>query len=477
MFLGGPDFWWKQVELAESVVSHKTTVCVSCNSAGKDYCLARLILWWLYTRPGSLVFVTGPSQTVLGTVLWKEIRRAAANAPVDLGLRVSTGPKSSPLLASLGQDWCAIGLSTTSVERASGQHNEELLVVVEEASAEEMDASGAPEAIRGLNPAKLILIGNPLRPEGWFYRLAQRAARERDDPSVPPAKRVNVVKIRAADSPDIHLDRSKRGLADRGFLEEAERDYGRDSLWWLSHVDAEFPDSAHGLLFKPYWVERLAGLIRASGQGGPPRLGCDLGEGTGRDSTALFVVDDLGILWGEESNRVGIPEAAQQIYRLTAAWGVRQEHIVYDAGGRGKDLPRYLAQYRITEAVPYHGGGKGGPRFLNRRSAVAWRLRQRLDPERPPELIEPYSAEREEQKRSPFYVPPPEKPPGVQPGFSLPAERSWWPRLEEELKALRYSMQGPKIALEPKEDMAKRLGRSPDLVDALLMTFALAGDY
>ena len=41
------------------------------------------------------------------------------------------------------------------------------------------------------------------------------------------------------------------------------------------------------------------------------------------------------------------------------------------------------------------------------------------------------------------------------------------------MAALKYEMKGARIALEPKDEMSQRLGRSPDFADALLMTFAV----
>ena len=77
LFIGdGKQFWSRQRELVESVVKFRATACYSGNMVGKDFAIARLIWWWLYTRPGSLVIVTGPSQTLLGSVTWKEVRQA-----------------------------------------------------------------------------------------------------------------------------------------------------------------------------------------------------------------------------------------------------------------------------------------------------------------------------------------------------------------------------------------------------------------
>lgn len=472
VFLKRPPYWWRQVEICESVARYKTTVVVSGNAVGKDYALGGILPWWLWTRYNSLAFLTGPSQTVLGSVTWKEIRRSIAGSHGGLldNARVSAGAKASPLSVDLGNGWQALGYSTTSIERASGLHAARMLAVVEEASGVEDDAF---EAIDGLNPERKLVIGNPLRGEGAFKRLAERGIAERGDPSIPDHERVNTIVIPSTDSPDIRMPRSERGLADLGFLVEAERTYGKDSLWWACHVAASFPGASAGGLTPEFWVDRMAGVIehvaglRRGGDGGTRYLGADLGEGTGRDPTALVVRDALGILHGEESDQVGIPEAALRISKLSRLWDVRQENVIYDAGGRGRDLPRYLEQYDITEAVPYHGSGTGGRKFTNRRGRVAWRLRQRLDPERPV-VVRPRLDPGAE--RSPF-DPDPETVARPQPPFAIPPDHPWWPRLSMQIKELRYRLDGKKIALETKAEMMRRIGQSPDILDALLMTF------
>jgi hypothetical protein len=234
---------------------------------------------------------------------------------------------------------------------------------------------------------------------------------------------------------------------------------------------AKFHAESVGRLIPDAWIDRCHSVQRAQGRGGYVVMGVDLGEGTGRDSTAFVIRDDLGILHAEHSSSVGIPAAAQKIHDLSRQWGIRDEFIVFDAGGRGKDLPRYLEHYRQS-AVPYHGSSGGGQRHQNRRTAVAWRLRQRLDPERP------LMAEPEPEMPESLWEAPRQVSKQLQPPFSLPAERPWWPRLSEELKALRYEVKpGGKLALEPKEEMSKRLGRSPDLCDALIMTFNRSGGF
>lgn len=254
---------------------------------------------------------------------------------------------------------------------------------------------------------------------------------------------------------------------DNPMLDPAVIDAAREELpdpVFRQEYLAEFFEASHLQLINAAWLDRCEMVERPSQSGGHRCMGVDLGEGTGRDWTVFVIRDDLGILHCEGSNRVGIPEAATRIKQLSEVWSVREDKVTYDAGGRGKDLPRYLEPYRM-ECVPYHGGAKAPGRFKNKRAAMAWRLRQRLDPDRPgvikhaPRASSPWEADK------PARV-------DLQPAFTLPQNQPWWPRMRAEIEGLRYEVDGMRvIALEGKEQMASRLGRSPDYLDALLMSF------
>ena len=65
---------------------------------------------------------------------FKEIRRCLDGAVIPFGGKISKGLKASPAVVEIAPGWQALGFSTSSVERASGQHARHLLAVVEEAS-------------------------------------------------------------------------------------------------------------------------------------------------------------------------------------------------------------------------------------------------------------------------------------------------------------------------------------------------------
>ena len=97
--------------------------------------------------------------------------------------------KTSPQQVDCGNGWQALGFSTTSIERASGQHNEHLLVVVDEASGVEEEIW---DAIESLGYERLVAIGNPIRAEGRFVDLIRQADTDVAD-NVPPRLAVKAI--------------------------------------------------------------------------------------------------------------------------------------------------------------------------------------------------------------------------------------------------------------------------------------------
>ncbi len=452
--LGREPFWRGQREIAQSLVDYRITVAYTGNAVGKDYLVGSVIPWWLCTRFKSLVIVTGPSQTVLGSVTWKEVRRAIEGSKFPIGARFSQGIKSSPQTVTLGTDWQALGFSTTSVERASGQHNRKLLAIVEEASGVE---DPIYDALDSLKYVRALLIGNPLRATGRFVDLIRQAERDKQD-GVPRHRAVNAIRIQSTESPDANLEESPRGLADKTWLADVARRYGVDSLWYRSHVKAEIPAQSSDRLISTAWLDWASAAVRPPLRPFDPvhasrRISVDLGEGVGRDCTCIIVRDDLGILECNAGNALGLAEAAAEVARLARKWNVEHKRISYDRVGVGRDFRNHLARHGITEAVGYAGAGSAREKkgYANLRSEAAWKLRQRLNPDWSTDPAFPQAT-----RQIPFHLPP----------------NQHWPQLREELEALTYDLVGNQTRLIKKEDLCDQLGRSPDRSDALIQSFA-----
>lgn len=458
-----PPYWWRQQEICWSVLEYRVSVVFSGNATGKDFLLGGLIPWYGFTRPNSLVIATGVSQTVLGSVTWKEVRRSIEGSRLLslLGIRMSQSIKASPQMVEFAPGWHCLGYSTTNVERASGQHAPELLAIMNE-------ASGIPDeiydAIDSLKYTRLLVFGNPIRSDGRFVELIRQAEQDRRD-NVPKHLAVNAIQIPSTDSPHAELDHSPFGLADKTWLEAMYRRYGKDSLWVRSHIKAEVPLVSADTLILESWLDWAAAdaaqRIRPAGHPvhATRRIACDLGEGVGRDSSCVLVRDDWGVLDVVFGSTLGLPEAAELIWRKASTWGVWPDRITYDRAGIGRDFPLHLRRhFGPADAAKIQGyAGAGSPQskdFANLRTEAAWKLRQRLEPG-----ID-LAARPENPHAAPLKIP-----------FSIPPG-PYWPRLREELKTLSYSMAGRKIKLIPKDDHATALGHSPDIADSLLQSFA-----
>jgi phage terminase large subunit len=460
LFLNRPAYWSRQKDLCRSVVEYRTTVAYSGNMVGKDFWVAGIVLWWLLTRPNSLCIITGPSQMVLGSVTFKEIRRCLDGALLRFGGKLSSGLKASPAVIEIAPGWQGLGFSTTSVERSSGQHAGHLLAVVEEASGVE---DYVFDAIDSLGYERLVCIGNPIRAEGKFVDLIRQADRDRAD-NVPPRLAVNAIRIPSTESPHARQEKSEFGLADRTWLDSMYRKYGKGSLWVRSHIEARIPDVAAEQLIDPMWLNHHSTQHRPPTPPTHPihrtrRIACDLSEGVGRDSTCIMVVDDWGVLEVVLSNDAGLPEAAATIHRLVSKWQVPHDRITFDKLGIGRNFPNHLARYGITMAIPY--AGEGRPQdpnsYVNLRTEAGWKLHNRLNtthpvfapaaPGRPPRAI----------PQQDFYF----------------CSGDYYVRLVEELRPLTYSLVGRKTKLMPKDEWATILGHSPDVADALIQSMIL----
>jgi hypothetical protein len=447
-----PPLFEHQRRWSESVVGYRTTVLFTGNALGKDYWVGGLVPWWLYTRSDALCLVTGPSQTAIASITWREIRRAVQGSQIMKADRpfISSGQKTSPAVLRLSDGSTALGFSTTSVERLSGHHSPNLLVIIEEASGIEPHVW---EAVSALQATKVVAIGNPLRPDGGFVDLIRQGDLDRRD-DIPRERSVNAIQMPSTASPHAHLERSPVGLADATWLADCKRRYGEHSQWWKAHVLARVPDVANDALIDPKWLDRASSFRRQAFVMGTPwylasmrtrRIAVDLSEGVGRDECCILVRDCYGIIDLFANATTTPAEAAAKIARLAREYHVPPERITYDrAGSFGKDMKFHMQQHGLHMAIGFAGydQAQNYRRYPNRRSECAWNLRARLDPTG-------------EWGHIPFAIP----------------SREWLPLLRADLEALEYDLTTGKDRLIRKEDVCAKLGRSCDRGDALAQSF------
>jgi hypothetical protein len=181
-------------------------------------------------------------------------------------------------------------------------------------------------------------------------------------------------------------------------------------------------------------------------------MGIDIGDGVGADRSVVVVRNKKQLLAVFASEWHGVLDDARQrlepiVVQLARQWKVDPDRIIFDKAGIGRSFDSYLANHGLPGALGYFGAGRGGKHYVNRRTANAFALKRRLDPHRDGYV--------------PFYCG------GI----------AQWPELRQEIAELRNPTMEVeeaqvKQALEDKEALAVRLHRSPDFLDALLMTFS-----
>jgi len=158
----GCSMWSIPKLIARSVFHRPRTVVASCSSASKSHTAARIALAFLYLNYPATVITTAPTFRQVESILWREIRSAFSNSRIVLGGDIqTTGIK-------IAEDWFAIGLSTDEPERFQGLHNENVLVIGDEASGLSPQVYNAMENPLSSGNAHQLLIGNPTQPVGDF---------------------------------------------------------------------------------------------------------------------------------------------------------------------------------------------------------------------------------------------------------------------------------------------------------------------
>lgn len=435
VWLGRPDLWEKQHEIAEAVKAGKKTILApSGNSTGKSWFCANLILWFIAQHEKSIAVTTAPTGDLLANVLWRATFGALDGAPVVPFRHRTT--REPLLIENQETGGYAIGLSPRTLEGTSGHHAGRLLALTDETSG---ITSERISALNSLNPSLMVMIGNPLWPEGEFYERCQRQ-------EIDPDPNTALIRLRSDETPAVKagIQRSETGLADLDFLERSRRDYGEGSDWWKIHIEAQFPGTSEGQLVLPDWMDRAVYAKppnRLILDPGPLWLGVDIAGGSGNDSSAIVARDDLGITQIEESRTTRPDLWARRTVEIAKTLGIPGHRVIYDKTGIGETFGDLLESYGLIGAIGFMGGSGTSPKFENLRAAAYWQLGRRLNPDLNPQ---------------PFHIP-----------------AGYGERLRRELQATRYQITAKsKIQIIPKKDIAARIGHSPDWADALSMTFA-----
>ena len=358
----------KQIEMLDLVANHRRISIVGCNGSGKDWAAARIILWWLETRPAAKVVVLAPTQRQIEYILWPEIATAVANADIPLSGKLT---KSRYTISA---DRFGVAFSTNKPDRVQGFHSPQLLVIVDEAHGVEQPYIDA--AIR-LNPTKFLMIGNALSRPGEFYDSHH-------------AKQVAYARLRisALDTPNL-IDGAEPvpGLITPEDIADKALIWGEDHPLFRSSVYAEFPDAEDNSLVGRKAVETAMAESAPSGAGAPTQeedarepvyIGVDVAR-FGADKSVLIARRGQRVIATKSLDReMDTMRVAGEA--ILMANDLNAEAVFVDENGVGGGVCDRLKEV----GAPVYGVqfGRRAPhptRFANLRSEIFWELRRLMN--------------------------------------------------------------------------------------------------
>lgn len=225
--LFGFEPWSKQKEILKALRRHKRVAVRSCHGVGKTATAATAVLDFMTEGP-CRVITTAPTWSQVEQLLWREIAVRHSKIP---GGKDAFGKlfKSSLEVRS---DWFAMGLSTDKPERFQGHHAPRMMLVVDEASGVDEAIYEAAEGFLTADEARVLLIGNPTRPAGTFYKAFQ------SESGWYP------VHMSAFDAPCFTGEKiskdAERALITQEWVQDAKQQWGEDSAAYKIRVLGEF---------------------------------------------------------------------------------------------------------------------------------------------------------------------------------------------------------------------------------------------
>lgn len=406
----------------------------ACVGPGKSAVLAWAGLWFLGCQgargehPKGLV--TAITSDNLKDNLWSEFAKWLGQSRYMSSAFTWTGTRlfanDHPETWFIGtRSWPKTANADELGKTFSGLHSQYVLAEIDESGAIPTGVLRAAEqALARCIFGKVIQAGNPISLEGMLYAAAKplrhlwRIIRVTGDP----------------DNPEAWVHAKRLGTGPLEWAREQIAAYGRDNPWVKSYILGEFPEASFNALLSVEEVEVAMNRKMRPDEydWSQKRLGVDVAR-FGDDRSVIFPRQGLMSYKAVQMRKVRSTDVAARVAQAIAKWGA-EVTFVDDTGHWGHAVIDNLIVAGLP-AIPVVFSDKAlNPRYFNRRA----------------EMIVTMSE-------------------WVKNGGKLPN----MPELVAELTTPTYTFQMGKILIEPKEAVKARLGRSPDLADALALTFAI----
>ena len=414
------------------VQNGKWTAVEGGTGTSKTFTAACIALWFLRCFKNSVVVTTAPKQQQLELHIWKEISK--------LKPRINWGQLGTLKLRMKedSDEWLMIGFvagvraseQEMSATKAQGFHAEHMLIIFEETPGISqailnafMNTSVAPHNV-------ILALGNPDHQLDTLHKFSK-------------LPNVEAIRLSGYDVPNVVIGDPSfiPGGQTREGLQRMESIYhGKDSPLYLSRARGISPEQSTDSLIRLEWIREAQKRERP--KDGTPALGADVANSLGGDEAAIAfgyggVLTEMESASCPNANRFG-----ESLWMRMKQNKINPEFVGVDGVGVGagavNELKRlgvfvYDIQSGSAAIELMKNGVQLSETFNNLRSQMWWQARMDFQDERS--------------------------------DLSIMVDDD---ELVADLISPKYKIEGGKIKVESKDEIKKRLGRSPNKGDAFV---------
>jgi len=391
----------------------------SGQGTGKTFALAVLVCWFLLCFENSLVSALAAKEEQVRVNLFGELSKLIHGS--QFLSRMLEWRATRIGVRGQSERWSAIATTARVVENIQGKHRDSMLVIVDEASGVEDNILEG--LVGGLTqPHNLaVLTSQGTRASGFFY-----------DTHNNPKKRESWHRLR--------FDSEDSPLVPASHIERLKKTYGEDSPYIAIRVHGDFPSQSPNALVSIDWLNEARDRELFPDEGEPIQVGLDVAR-FGADSTVCTVRQGRNVLYIESWHGRDLAETTGHTVDIVRRYNASSVKV--DEIGMGGGPTDVLAQTLEDIDIIGVNVGEAYDNAIEYRRLRDWLWfdwANRLQ--------------------------------GGQIAYHPDVDLDLIEQLEGELVGVEYTWHpsGARMA-DSKDVMRKKMGRSPDIADSMMLAF------
>lgn len=405
----------QQKDFLIAVQNNDRVSAKSGKGVGKTATVSYAIIWFICCFANPKIICTAPTAPTLKTALWPEVAKWLSRSLVK---DIFEHTEKKLYLKEQPKNWFCEPRTAKDAESAQGAHEDNLLIIMDEASGVKQEIYEAYDTTLTSENNKFIMIGNPTRTDGPFYESFGKGTR----------RWVNLT-FNAEDSPFVKKDQ----------IEYYADKYGVHHDLYLVNVKGEFPSGSPDAFIRLSDVHSAVDRYDDVQPRGEIEIGLDVAR-FGDDNTVLYWRYGYKVYPAKVLPKSSIPDVARlcldTVKEIRKSTGYTKKiRVKVDDSGVGGGTCDILKEDREhnIEVVPCNFGGSGNDKYQNEASVMWGTVKDNISV------------------------------------IGLPDDN----HLINELSSRRWRLSpSGKIMIEPKSEYKKQFKNSPDRADALVLCFA-----